>query len=112
MGLLDDDSEVDRAMEEAASIRFGPSLREVFALILVFIKPADPVQFWDKHRHLLMEDIMRNNNLTEMNEAVIHTTLLEIQTIVQRHGLDLERDFRFPKPDRELAQQLHQLRIT
>ena len=50
LGLLDDDSEVDKAMEEAASVRFGSTLREVFANILIFVRPSNPHEFWNKHK--------------------------------------------------------------
>ena len=35
LGILDDDAEIDQIMEEAASVRFGSQLREVFATILI-----------------------------------------------------------------------------
>ena len=39
MGLLDDDAEIDRVMEEAAMVQFGSTLRAVFATVLMFITP-------------------------------------------------------------------------
>ena len=34
MGLLEDDSEIDKAMEEAVFIRFGDNLRDMFVTLL------------------------------------------------------------------------------
>ena len=45
LGLLDDDTEKDAAMEEATAIRFGPQLRLAFAIILISFRPADPLAF-------------------------------------------------------------------
>ncbi len=102
MGILDDDSEIDKVLEEAASVRFGPQLREVFATLLIWVKPADPKAFWEKHQMLLCEDLLHRDGLTEPTESVLNEVLLEIQEHIERNGLDLET-FRLPKPDRSLV---------
>ena len=94
-------------MEEAASIRFGSALREVFAHILISVRPTNPLDFWNRHKGIPMEDILHKHNLLEPTEAAVHTTLLQIQMIIQWHGLDLE-DFQLPKLNRVLAEQLEQ----
>ena len=58
-----------------------------------------------------MKDILHKHNLLEPTEAAVHTTLLQIQMIVRQHGLDLEKDFQLPKPNRALGEQLEQVRI-
>ena len=112
MGLLEDSSEIDRAMEEAASIRFGSTLRTVFAHILIFATPPNPPEFWNRHKHLLIDDILNKFNLSEPTEAVIHTALLEIDEVVHRHGLDLHKDFKLSRPDKAIAEQLGQAAST
>ena len=47
LGLLDDDQEIDRAMEEAAGLKFGNQLRELFVNVLMWVRPADPSAFYE-----------------------------------------------------------------
>ena len=41
MGLLENDNELDLIMAEAATIRFGDSLRDMFLNILLYSRPSD-----------------------------------------------------------------------
>lgn len=41
MGLLENDNELDLIMEEAASLRFGNQLRDMFVNILLYSRPSD-----------------------------------------------------------------------
>ena len=99
LGLLEDETEIDRIMEEAGSIRFGSSLREVFALILIIIRPSDPVRFLEEHKKLLFEYLMHQQKVTELNDAIVNEGIMRIQIVLHQHGLDLEKDFKLPKPD-------------
>ncbi len=101
LGLLDDDAENDRAIEEAASIRFGPQLREMFAMILVWNRPIEPKEFWERHRNILSEDFLRRDRVDEPNEEILNEVLLEIEEHVQRNGFEMET-FQLPKPDPRL----------
>lgn len=56
MGLLEGDDELDRVVEEAATVSFGNQLRDVFANIMIYCRPADPLQFWNRHKSSLCED--------------------------------------------------------
>ena len=59
LGLLTDDAEADKAMEESASIRTGSELREVFCTILLYAAPPDPRSFWTKWEEVLAVDLMK-----------------------------------------------------
>jgi len=67
---LEDDTEKDKAMEEATSIRFGHQLRAVFATILMYCRPANPVAFWmnstDLSSDIENEALMRIWNYQEI----------------------------------------------
>ena len=104
LGLLDDDAENDRAMEEAASIRFGPQLREVFAMILVWNRPIEPKEFWNRHKDILCEDLLRRDHLDAPSDSIINEVLLDIEEHVQRNGFEMET-FQLPKPDHDLITQ-------
>ncbi|XP_071501523.1 uncharacterized protein [Diadema antillarum] len=41
LGLLNDDTEIDKVMEEAASVKFGTTLRQTFVTILLWTTPKD-----------------------------------------------------------------------
>ena len=59
MGLLDDDKELDKAMDEAFSMKFGNQIRVLFLSILLYNKPSDPLKFYTDHKHQLIEDQCR-----------------------------------------------------
>ena len=99
MGLFADDSEVDRVMEEAASVRFGTQLRGVFATILMFITPSNPAAFWERHKLFLCEDIMRRNGTkVQPTEDEVNEALLDIQEQLERCNFSLA-DFQLPTPN-------------
>lgn len=57
-GLLDDDSECDNCLTEAASMSMGRSLRSLFGSLLVHCSPRDPLDLWTRHKHELCEDLL------------------------------------------------------
>ena len=99
LGLLDDDAEIDKVMEEVSSIRFGPHLREVFATVLMWIQPNDPLSFWHRHINLLCEDLMHKENVLQPTDAIVNQVLFDLQTIVERNGYNLSDHYGLPQPD-------------
>lgn len=99
LGLLSDDGEIDKIMIESASIKFGSQLREVFATILIWTRPSDPLKFWKTHLTLLCEDLMHRDGVNEPNEQIINEVLLELQDHFGRNGYDITTHFQLPKPD-------------
>ena len=59
-GLLDDDTEWDRCMEEAAAYRLPPQLRALFACLLSMNSPAEPGRLWLAHRDSMCQDYLRD----------------------------------------------------
>ena len=41
-GLMDDESEIERALEEASTLKFGDTLRRFFITLLIYVKPSNP----------------------------------------------------------------------
>ena len=68
MGLLEDDSVIDKAMEEAVSIRFGDNLRDMFVTLLENCIPNNRLEFWEKWRTNLCEDKVRHERATEITD--------------------------------------------
>ncbi len=101
LGLLDDDSENDKAMEEASSIRFGPQLRETFAMILIWNRPTDTEGFWERHKEILCEDLLRRDGVSQPSAEILNEVLLDIEEHMNRNGYEIE-SFQIPKPDHNL----------
>ncbi len=55
-GLLADDAEWRRVLRESFSSEFVP-LSQVFATILAYCKPSDPLSLWDEHKSLFVSEI-------------------------------------------------------
>ncbi|KAJ8364946.1 hypothetical protein SKAU_G00137770 [Synaphobranchus kaupii] len=98
-GIVDNDQEVNSVMEEAANITFGPAVREVFANMLMFILRGEHLEFWERHKRVLCEDLMHAAGVNEPDEGVVSQVLLELKDHVERHGFTLSENFGLPEPD-------------
>jgi hypothetical protein len=101
LGLYEDDDELDKALEEAASIKFGKVIRNVFVNMLVFCRPADPLAFFKRHVTKLAEDFMRRDKTTELTVGHTNEVLLYIEEGINRANLEMEQ-LNLPKPDTSL----------
>ena len=104
MGLIDDENEIDQVMEEAAPMCFGSQLRYLFTAILIFIRPSNPLTFWQRHTVSFCQDLMHRAGATEPTAEVVNEVLLDIQEFLERSGFALS-DFQLPAPDPALIQQ-------
>jgi len=93
LGLLDDDTEIDKAMDEAATVKFGNQLRDVFANILIWIHPTDCLRFYNQHKSDLRDDYRDMSEEDAENELLIY-----LQERLGRSGLELKKDFKLPTP--------------
>ena len=84
LGLLEDDQEIDKVMEEAASIQLGPALRNTFMTILIHCTSANPLQFWETHKVNLCTDLMQRDKVSSPTEAIINEVLLDVH---EKYGL-------------------------
>ena len=105
LGLLKEDEEKNRDMEEASSIQLGPQLLEMFAAFLLYCCPADPLVFWENWKGKMARDIMYQRHDTTMSEFTMHTVLLKLQERVENGGLDLHFDLGLPLPDPTIVMQ-------
>ncbi len=58
--LLEDDTEWDRALQEASAFQMPWQLRLLFATICSHNHPSDPLELWSKHKESMTEDFLRN----------------------------------------------------
>ncbi|XP_064631618.1 uncharacterized protein LOC135489918 [Lineus longissimus] len=104
LGLISDDNEINLAMTEASSIKFGNQLRYFFTTLLMYCRPADPPAFWAKWQVELSQDFLHRDKLQIPNDAILNEVLLYLQRILDQDNLDLNRDFNLPSPDLSLLQ--------
>ena len=62
MGFLEDDEENDRVMEEASLLSFGKQLIDCFVNLLLFSTPAQPKEFYMRHKDSLVGDFLKAEN--------------------------------------------------
>jgi ATP-dependent DNA helicase PIF1 len=91
-GLIDGDNSWDDALKEATIWAMPPSIRRLFATILVFGEPSNVRGLWDKHLEAMGEDYHRNNPCKKVVEQFV---LIDVCDMLQSMGKDLRS---FPLP--------------
>ena len=92
--LLTDDKEWDHAMTEAATFQMPRQLRTLFATILIYCNPQDPLQLWEKHKATMMEDFTDLRHMTL--ETAQDCALNHIQSTLEQSGFTC-KDFSIPQ---------------
>ena len=64
LGLMEDDCEVQQALSEACSVRFGDQLIAFFGSILEFCRPGNPLLLWNHFKDELMHHIIHTTDLS------------------------------------------------
>ena len=59
LGLIDDDLEWSRAMQEAVSWMMPGSIHLFFVRILIHCQPVYPDELWENFKNALSEDFLR-----------------------------------------------------
>ena len=62
LGFLEDDEENDRVMEEASLLSFGRHLIDCFVNLLLFSSPAQPKEFYLRHKDKLIDDFLKEED--------------------------------------------------
>ena len=96
-GYLSNDDEAIRSLNEAVDYKMPYALRNLFALILVYNNPTDPLHLWNNFKEHLCEDIMHTNKDKMTNEEIEDECLLLLQNILNRQGKTLN-DYNLPIP--------------
>jgi hypothetical protein len=103
LGLLEDDSEFDKCLQEASLMQTGNQLRHLFAMIISYNIIQKPFVLWENHKENLCEDILyqvqkkQNNKNIKLNDSIINHALNEIENILQNCGKSLCSFKDFPK---------------
>ena len=110
LGLLQDDREWHRILEEAADTRMCPQCRELYVMILMFCMPADPKTLFEEFWNTWADDIEQRasrmqRTLTDGQKKTL--VLLDLDSRLQSYEKQLS-DFGLPVPSpEELSQVQH-----
>lgn len=97
-GLLESDEEWDRCMTDAGIYLMPKQLRELFAYIIVFCHPSQPLKLWQDHLQNLILDHIRGHT----EEVASNLSLHEINFILMQHGMSCG-SVGLPKPTGEAS---------
>ena len=90
MGLLEDDSEQQRCLQEAAIMNMPSQMRQLFATLMVFQTPSDIRALFEEFKEAMCEDYIRHDQLNDpditFQERHIHLCLWDINTCLRVHG--------------------------
>ena len=90
MGLLEDDSEHQRCLQEAAIMNMPSQMRQLFATLMVFQTPSDIRALFEEFKEAMCEEYIRHDQLNDpditFQERHIHLCLWDINTCLRVHG--------------------------
>ena len=96
MGLLEDDDEWRRCMQEAVIVSLPCQLRQLFTTLLIFNNPADETALFAEFQEAMAEDFLRidrerlNNPTLPLSERHVHLCLHDIIQRLESHGSNVE----------------------
>ena len=114
LGLLEDDGEWQKILEDAALSRMCPQIRELYIMILTFCMPADPRALYDEFWVTWIDDFERQafRNRTELTERQKQTLLL-LDLEMRLQGFEKQLgDFGLPVPSQDDLAQVHHITST
>ena len=105
LGLLEDDNQYHLAMQEASVSNSAASLRSLFAVILTWCEPSNPLDIYEQHKESMAEDFLhqQRTRLSNMelgfNEDVFNLALNDLQDRVLTMGGRQLSDYGLPQPE-------------
>ena len=87
LGLIEDDDEWRRAMDEAAVWMMPGLLRRLFVRILIHCQPIQPEQLWEEFKNKLSEDYARRMSMQQAQRK----TYTQIARMLTTEGSSLSR---------------------
>ena len=99
-GLVEDDKEIEKALDEAYSIKFGDQFRHFFATLMMYGSPTSPEELYKAYEVRLCEDLTHEEGLSpgKPNDFVKNQCLLKLQAIFHDNNKDMVKDFGLPEP--------------
>ena len=84
LGLLEDDNQYHLAMQEASVSNSAASLRSLFAVILTWCEPSNPLDIYEHHKDSMTEDFLHQqrtrlgNMELDFNEDIFNLALNDL----------------------------------
>ena len=117
LGLLEDDNQYHLAMQEASVSNSAASLRSLFAVILTWCEPSNPLDIYEHYKESIAEDFLHQqrtrlgNVELGFNEDVFNLALNDLQERVLSMGGRQLSEYGLPQPQAvdndRLAQEYH-----
>ncbi len=103
--LVADDAEWRRVLRESFASEFVP-LSQVFATILAYCEPSDPLSLWDEHKCLFVSDIRLGHRgratVLRNEDTALSYVLLEVQESLKLMGNFTLETFQLPTSQDDL----------
>ena len=93
-GLLEDDKEWEKALDDAVLVKMPKVLRHLFASICIWSHPTDPLNLFNRYKQDLCEDFMHIHNNVDIS---LNLCLIELQKYFRVHGKRCQ-NFCLPEP--------------
>ena len=86
-------------MEEASNVTFGSALIELFANILIFVLKGNELEFWNRHKHNMCNELMLRFPKNTPTAHIENEVLKELDIYIARQGISLTEKFGLPQPN-------------
>ena len=104
LGLLEDDNQYHLAMQEASVSNSAASLRSLFAVILTWCEPSNPLDIYEHHKEAMAEDFLHQHSSRlanvdlEFNDDIFNLARSDLQDkVVSMGGRELS-EYGLPQP--------------
>ena len=104
LGLLEDDNQYHLAMQEASVSNSAASLRSLFAVILTWCEPSNPLDIYEHHKESMAEDFLHQqrtrlgNSDLNFNDDIFNLALNDLQDKVLSMGGREVSEYGLPQP--------------
>ena len=104
LGLLEDDNQYHLAMQEASVSNSASSLRSLFAVILTWCEPSNPLDIYEHHKEHMAEDFLHqqrtrlSDNEISFNDDIFNLALNDLQDKVLSMGGRELSEYGLPQP--------------
>jgi hypothetical protein len=107
LGLLQDDSEWDQALEDATLTQMCPQIRDLFVSILIFCAPANPLDLYTQHHHQWSDDLQHRHR-TDDPDLLEAMVLLDLEERLESQNKTLSA-FNLPEVSEAMRERCQQV---
>ena len=104
LGLLEDDNQYHLAMEEAPVSNSAASLRSLFAVMLTWCEPSNPLEIYEHHKEAMAEDFLHQHRTRlgnvdlDLNDDIFNLALNNLHDKVLSMGGRELSEYGLPQP--------------